>query len=122
MLGPTRFSGVLKECKKWVEECKDPKMFHVVLILTDGDIHDLKETMEEIIDASKRNLPMSIIIVGVGNEDFSSMVRLDGDDYALQEGVADIVQFVKYSDVLKKSDPSMVDQNLVTVILEEIPN
>lgn len=83
MLGPTRFSGVLKECKKWVEECKDPKMFHVVLILTDGDIHDLKETIEEIIDASKRNLPMSIIIVGVGNEDFSSMVRLDGDDYAL---------------------------------------
>ncbi len=83
MLGPTRFSEVLKECKKWVEECKDPKMFHVVLILTDGDIHDLKETMVEIIDASKRNLPMSIIIVGVGNEDFSSMVRLDGDDYAL---------------------------------------
>jgi hypothetical protein len=39
--------------------------------------------MDEIIDAAKRNLPMSIIIVGVGNEDFGSMVRLDGDDYAL---------------------------------------
>jgi hypothetical protein len=78
--------------------------------------------MDEIIDAAKRNLPMSIIIVGVGNEDFGSMVRLDGDDYALQEGVADIVQFVKYSDVVKKSHHSMVDQNLVTVILEEIPN
>lgn len=71
-------------------------MYHIILILTDGAIHDMKETIEEIADISKKLLPVSIIIVGLGNEDFSNMVRLDGDDYAIKVGVRDIVQFVKY--------------------------
>lgn len=41
---------------------------------------------------------MSVIIVGVGNEDFSAMEQLDGDDKRLSHnGVyaeRDIVQFV----------------------------
>lgn len=91
MMGPTKFSNVLKECKKQVEECEDPKTYHILLILTDGEIHDMKETIEEIADISKRNLPVSIIIVGVGAEDFSSMVMLDGDELAIKEGIRDIV-------------------------------
>lgn len=43
-------------------------------------------------------LPMSVIIVGVGNEDFTAMEQLDGDDQRLSHnGVAaarDVVQFV----------------------------
>ncbi len=58
-------------------------MYHILLILTDGDIHDMQETIDEIADIYTRNLPVSIIIVGVGSENFSSMVRLDGDDLAL---------------------------------------
>lgn len=71
-------------------------MYHVLLILTDGDIHDIDETIAEISTMSKNNLPISIVIVGVGNEDFSNMVRLDGDDVELGKGIKDIVQFVKY--------------------------
>lgn len=44
------------------------------MIVTDGEIHDMKETIEEIADICERNLPVSIIIVGVGDQDFSSMV------------------------------------------------
>jgi hypothetical protein len=40
--------------------------------LTDGIITDLDLTVAAIVKAS--NLPMSIIIVGVGNEDFSGDV------------------------------------------------
>lgn len=82
------------------------------MILTDGAIHDMKETINEIADISKKLLPVSIIIVGLGNDDFSNMVRLDGDDYAIQVGVRDIVQFVKYQDVVAKSNPDEVEQNL----------
>ncbi len=82
------------------------------MILTDGAIHDMKETIDVIADISKKLLPVSIIIVGLGNEDFSNMVRLDGDDYAIKVGVRDIVQFVKYQDVVAKSDPHEVEQNL----------
>ncbi len=43
-----------------------------------------------------RNLPVSIIIIGVGNEDFTNMIKLDGDEVAIDEGIKDIVQFVNY--------------------------
>jgi len=48
------------------------------LILTDGDIHDMPETKRSLVKSS--HLPLSVIIVGVGNDDFSKMVELDGDD------------------------------------------
>lgn len=91
MMGPTRFSRILKEVKMQVEEANDPKTYHICLILTDGEIHDMKETIEEITDIANRNLPVSIIIVGVGSEDFSNMIKLDGDELALKEGIRDIV-------------------------------
>lgn len=61
------------------------------MILTDGAIHDMQETIDEISDISSKNIPISIIIVGVGNDDFSSMTRLDGDNLALKKGIRDIV-------------------------------
>jgi hypothetical protein len=45
--------------------------------LTDGAIHDMQQTIDIICDLSE--LPCSIIIVGVGRADFSSMEELDGD-------------------------------------------
>ena len=42
--------------------------YQVLLIITDGAITDIQETKHEIVQASR--LPMSIIIIGVGNDDF----------------------------------------------------
>jgi len=50
----------------------------MLLILTDGIINDMPKTIDEIVRGS--SLPMSIIIVGVGDADFSSMDILDADD------------------------------------------
>ena len=61
----------------------------------------MKQTIDEIVRAS--SLPLSIIIVGVGNANFSSMDKLDGDDEALYSNKfgkyaeADIVQFVPFN-------------------------
>lgn len=44
-------------------------MYHVLIILTDGDYHDKLETKDLIIELSK--YPVSLIIIGVGSgEDF----------------------------------------------------
>lgn len=43
-------------------------MYHCMIIITDGDIHDMKESKDIICELSK--YPVSIIIIGVGNEDF----------------------------------------------------
>tara|TARA_B110000285_G_C15055654_1_gene579411 strand:- start:463 stop:660 length:198 start_codon:yes stop_codon:yes gene_type:complete len=47
------------------------------LILTDGIINDINDTIEQVVRGSV--LPLSIIIVGVGSADFDQMEALDGD-------------------------------------------
>jgi len=74
-------------------------MYHTLLILTDGAIHDMRETRDLIVEAS--HLPLSIIIVGIGNADFGMMEELDGDEIRLRNSkgeaaVRDIVQFVEF--------------------------
>ena len=53
-------------------------MYHVMLIITDGEIHDMPQTKDLICELSK--FPVSIIIVGVGDEKFTMMRELDSDD------------------------------------------
>jgi hypothetical protein len=53
------------------------KSYSILLILTDGEIHDMEQTKDLLVRASQ--LPLSVIIIGVGNEDFESMIELDSD-------------------------------------------
>ena len=53
----------------------------MVLILTDGCIHDMRETIDLVVRAS--DLPISFIIVGIGDEDFTKMEVLDADEFEL---------------------------------------
>ena len=53
----------------------------VLLILTDGAIHDMEDSIRSLVGASQ--LPLSVLFIGVGNDDFSSMevgagVKRDG--------------------------------------------
>lgn len=78
--------------------------------------------MEKVIDLIINccNLPLSIIIVGVGQASFDNMNRLDGDQGLFgskgQKATRDIVQFVPFRDVQFNSD--VLAQNL----LAELPN
>jgi len=78
--GPTLFSPLLEESIRYTEAraASNPYNYTVLLILTDGVIHDMDATISNVVSASY--LPMSIIIVGVGTENFSMMERLDSDD------------------------------------------
>ena len=58
-------------------------VYQILLLLTDGQIMDMPATKSALVDLS--GLPCSIIIVGVGNADFSSMDELDGDDGPLKD-------------------------------------
>lgn len=73
----------------------------ILLIITDGVINDMKQTISRLVSASDK--PLSVIIVGVGDADFKQMEALDGDDAVLKDhhGQAvkrDIVQFVPFRD------------------------
>ena len=69
------------------------------MILTDGIIDDIDNTIEELVEGSF--LPLFVIIIGIGSADFSNMVRLGADDHPLinSRGVRaarDLVQFVSF--------------------------
>jgi len=79
----------------------------VLLIITDGEITDMDQTLFTIVQAS--GLPMSIIVVGVGAADFTAMNILDGDEGVLkapngQRARRDIVQFVPFRQFEKVCD------------------
>lgn len=117
MAGPTFFSSVMDVFMDFAMEGRDLMTYFVLLILTDGEIHDMLETKRMIVEASK--LPCSIIIVGVGNEDFEMMVELDSDDKMLKDdknkkAKRDIVQFVRFQEAIARG-------NLGEEVLKEIP-
>lgn len=95
--GPTYFSPLLRNLKKLIQDVKG--VYFTIMILTDGQINDIEETVDAIIECSF--YPVSIIIIGIGSADFNNMERLDGDDMPLTDSqgrsiARDIVQFVPY--------------------------
>ncbi len=55
----------------------------MLIILTDGQISDMDITKQKLVDLSE--LACSVIIIGVGDADFSSMKQLDGDGDFLKD-------------------------------------
>ena len=49
--------------------------YHILIIITDGQMTDESRTKEAITNACK--YPLSIVCVGVGNGDFSDMKTFD---------------------------------------------
>ena len=58
-------------------------IYNVLVIITDGTIHDMAQTRRLIVDLSQ--LPCSIIIIGVGNAEFEMMEQLDSDERLLAD-------------------------------------
>jgi copine 5/8/9 len=121
MAGPTYFAPVFREAMEVIRKENKKDNYYILLILTDGEIHDMPATIDCLVDISQQNIPLSVIIVGIGNEDFANMVRLDGDDVAVAAGAVDVLQFVKFNEVLKRSEPAKLKENLAAIVLEEVP-
>lgn len=116
--GPTLFSPILKEVNNLCRQAVNSNKYYILLILTDGAIHDMQETIDQIFQGV--NLPLSVIIVGLGTADFSLMETLDGDDGLFDERgnkcKRDLVQFVPY-DQFKGNSAA-----LAKAVLEELPD
>ncbi|XP_056376630.1 copine-4 isoform X2 [Hyla sarda] len=123
LYGPTNIAPIIQKVAKSASEeshTMDSTQYFILLILTDGVITDMADTREAIVHAS--HLPMSVIIVGVGNADFSDMQMLDGDDGILRSPkgepvLRDIVQFVPFRN-FKHASPAALAKS----VLAEVPN
>nr|GMD35607.1 protein BONZAI 1-like isoform X1 [Ipomoea batatas] len=122
LAGPTLFGPVINAAAQIAGESATRKeqKYYILLIITDGVITDLEETKDAIIRAS--DLPLSILIVGVGGADFKEMEILDADKGDRLENsfgkVAsrDIVQFVPLRDMQSG------EMSVVQSLLAELPS
>jgi hypothetical protein len=116
--GPTNFAPIIREMNNIIKEQRHKLKYHILMILTDGIIDDIDDTIDELVEGSF--LPLSVIIIGIGNADFSNMIILDADDSPLVnsrgvKAVRDLVQFVPF---LKYEN---YPENLAMEVLEEVP-
>ena len=72
---PTNFTPHLKTIGQVARRSKQD--YYVHLIITDGQVTDYSETVDELINCS--NYPMNVIILGVGNENFDKMELLNSE-------------------------------------------
>ncbi|CAA3008838.1 BONZAI 1 [Olea europaea subsp. europaea] len=122
LAGPTLFGHVVTNAAFIASQSvanKERKYF-ILLIITDGVITDLQETKDALVSAS--DLPLSILIMGVGGADFKEMEILDADKGERLESTTgrvasrDIVQFIPFRDV-QSGDISVVQS-----LLAELPS
>lgn len=118
---PTYFSPIINKviqiAKKDLQ--KNEMVYNILVMLTDGKIEDRKDVVNAICEAAE--LPIIIIIVGVGKEHFDDMIKLERNAMFLQDSkgkqvcrdILDFIEFDKYSDdVLQLKDK----------IFEEVPD
>ena len=126
LAGPTYFAEFLGKVKKELIQNVQAKgllnnrTYSVMIIITDGNCHDMEVTKSLMIDMS--HMPFSCVVVGVGDSNFEDMEVLDADADTLKdsegrEAVRDIVQLVKYADF---KDLGM--RELALEVLGEVPD
>lgn len=125
LAGPTIFSNVLqtagtitsRRMEAAARSASGILPYSILLILTDGVISDFDASLAQLIALSA--LPISVIIVGIGNEDFRKMRQLDQGE-RLRRGTTlaqrDIVQFVPFRDF--RGDPAA----LAEAVLSRLPD
>ena len=119
MWGPTFFKGILENQINEIKRTSHMKMdmYHILLILTDGVVHDMKDTIDQVVKLGE--FPCSIIVIGIGNADFANMDILDADDMELVDShknpARDIIQFVRFNKY-SKDDGQLAEQ-----VLGEVP-
>lgn len=127
LAGPTIFSEVLRTAgtitSRNLENANRTRSnvlpYSILLILTDGVISDFDAALAQLIALSA--LPISVIIVGIGGEDFRKMQQLD-EGKRLRRGTMsaerDIVQFVPFREF--KGDPAALAEAVLTRLPEQV--
>ena len=118
MSGPTVFTEVIESAAARAmssleaAQRRGQQTYTILLIVTDGEVSDVAATAQCLDKVS--NAPLSVVIVGVGDADFSGMRFLD--DYATGSGKRDVAQFVQFN---QHSSNSVA---LTSETLREIPD
>mmetsp|Transcript_32682 Transcript_32682/g.79152 ORF Transcript_32682/g.79152 Transcript_32682/m.79152 type:complete len:279 (-) Transcript_32682:331-1167(-) len=114
LAGPTNFGPIIREAIKIVQE---EQSYHILVIIADGQVTNRQDTEAAIVDAS--NYPLSIVVIGVGDGPWETMIEYDDE---LPKRRFDNFQFVPFNETLSKIPPGTnPDAMFALAALMEIP-
>ncbi|KAI3748103.1 hypothetical protein L6452_10978 [Arctium lappa] len=127
LAGPTSFAPVIEKAMTIVEESRG--QYHVLVIIADGQVTrsvdtergrlspQEQKTVDAIVEASK--LPLSIVLVGVGDGPWDTMKEFDDN---IPSRSFDNFQFVNFTEIMTKNVPPIrKETEFALAALMEIP-
>lgn len=113
--GPTNFAPVIHTA---IESVREHQAYHILIIIADGQVSNLKATEAAIVEAS--NYALSIVVVGVGDGPWDKMEEFDD---GLPERAFDNFHFVPFDQTMRvaQSKGLDVDAAFAAAALAEIP-
>ncbi|XWS44099.1 hypothetical protein CRYUN_Cryun15aG0015700 [Craigia yunnanensis] len=128
LAGPTSFAPIIEMAMTIVEQSGG--QYHVLVIIADGQVtrsidtqhgqlsSQEQKTVDAIVQASK--LPLSIILVGVGDGPWDMMKEFDDN---IPARAFDNFQFVNFTEIMSKNTaPSRKETEFALTALMEIPS
>ena len=119
--GPAQLKPIIETAMfRSIRASQKRQCYHVLTILTAGDVVDIPETIDLICTAAE-DAPLSIVIIGVGNGDFSKIEKLTGNEKGPlrdSRGVPvarEIVHFVTFKQFMGNAS------EVVAAALKELP-
>jgi len=109
--GPTSFAPLIKAA---INIVKQEKAYHILVIIADGQVDNVKETTDAIVEAT--NYPLSIICVGVGDGPWELMEEFDDK---LPKRRFDNFQFVPFYETMQRAENREVTFSVAALM--EIP-
>ena len=72
--GPTSFAAVIRQA---IEVVRSTNEYHILLIVADGQVDQVEDTANAIVEASE--YPLSIVAIGVGDGPWDLMETFDDE-------------------------------------------
>lgn len=112
--GPTSFAPIIN---KAIQIVKKEGGYHVLIIIADGLIDDMEDTINAIVRAS--SYALSIITIGVGDGPWETMKEFDDN---LPQRVFDNFQFVDFYSIMNNDKLENRESVFAMSALMEIPD